>query len=195
MCIENVVNKSYKIAYDEHVGKLLSIPEKYLSEIKPNRQIPYSEIFQSYNSDIASCLNSYGDKLLSETMKALTSKGTVSIEEKEKIKNNLESYLNADLYLKRFDIFVNSIDRQLSRYGLTFDSSPNRIDIPKSLAEVHAKNTCRKIQAKIMNEMDVFLLGNKEVEDHAGFYRSINNLYNNHQLAFWLVGLVASIVA
>ncbi len=189
MSIKKVLDRSYKIAYDEHVIKLLSVPEKYLAEITPNKQIPYSDLFKSYNSDIAKCLNDFEGKLLSETMKVLSSKGSSSLEDKEEILNSLEKYLNPELYIKRFDIFVESIGRALSRYGLTFDAGRNRVDIPKSLAEVHAKNTCRKIQSKISNEVDVFLLANDKAKVASGIYGRINNLYNNHQFLFWGAGL------
>jgi hypothetical protein len=34
------IRKAVKIKYDEHVGKLLSIPDVYLTEIVPNRGLP-----------------------------------------------------------------------------------------------------------------------------------------------------------
>ena len=194
MSIAKVLDRSYKIAYDEHVMKLLSVPEKYLAEVAPNKQIPYSDLFKSYNSDIAECLNDFGSKLLSETMKALSSKGSSSIEDKDEILNSLEKYLNPELYIKRFDIFVESIGRTLSRYSLIFDVERNRIDIPKSLAEVHSKNMCRKIHSKISNEIDVFLLANNKAEVASGIYGRINNLYNNHQFLFWGASVLLSVI-
>ncbi|MGO2514212.1 hypothetical protein [Marinomonas polaris] len=194
MSIKEVLNTSCKLAYDEHVDRLLSIPEKYLTEIKPNKQISYPDLFKSYNSDIAQELNKFGDKILAETRRVLTSKGVLSSDDKEDIAKSIENYLQAELYIKRFDIFVESIGRTLSRYGLIFEPEKYRVDMPKSLADVHAKNTCRKIQAKILNEVDVFMLSSKAAEPKVGVYSFINNLYNNHQFVFWGAGLVISVI-
>jgi hypothetical protein len=185
------LNTAYKLAYDEHVDRLLSIPEKYLSEVSPKNQIPYSEIFRSYNLDIAQELNEFGNKLLAETKRVLDAKGVVSSEDKDEIAKSIENYLQAELYIKRFDIFIESIGRTLSRYGLGFEPEKYRIDIPKSLADTHAKNTCRKIQARILNEIDTLMLSNKP---KSGTYGYLNNLYNNHQFVFWGLGILISIL-
>ena len=188
------MNTSCKLAYDEHVGRLLSITEKYLAEVKPNKKISYPDLFKSYNSDIAQELSKFGDKLLAETRRVITSKEALSSEDKEDIAKSIENYLQAELYIKRFDIFVESIGITLSRYGLIFEPEKCRVDMPKSLAEVHAKNTCRKIQVKILNEVDVFILSSKATNPKVGIYSFINNLYNNHQFVFWGAGLVISVI-
>jgi hypothetical protein len=194
MSIKEVLDTSFKLVYDEHVGRLLSIPEKYLSQVRPNKQIPYSEIFKSYNSDIAQELNEYGDKLRTETRRALEAKGTVSTKDKEKIKKSIENCLEAELYINRFDIFIESIGRTLSRYGMSFEPEKYRVDIPKSLAVTHAKNTCRKIESTILNDIDVLLLNENANKSGAGVYSFLNDLYNKHQLAFWGLGLLISVI-
>lgn len=194
MPIKEILNRSYKLAYDEHVAELLSIPEKYLEEVRPNKQVRYSELLEAYNADVARSLNEFGVRLEVETMKALESKGTITVHEKEDVQETIEHYLKPELYLKRFEILLESIDRTLSRYGLLFDAERQRVDIPKSLAEVHAKNTCRKIKAKIFNEIDVFMLKSQALTGGEGFYNRLNHLYNNHQFIFWGAGLAISII-
>ena len=194
MSIKEVLNTSYKLAYGEHVSRLLSIPEKYLSEIKPNKKIPYSEIFKSYNSEVVQELNDFGDTLTSETRRVLAEKNVISPLDKNEIEDIIESYLKSELYTKRFDIFIDSIGRTLSRYGLAFEPEEYRVDISRSLAEVNSKNTCRKIQVKILNETDILMLRNESNKPQTGAYGFLNNLYNNHQLVFWGVGLVISVM-
>lgn len=194
MPIKEILNRSYKLAYDEHVAELLSIPEKYLEEVRPNKQVRYTELLDAYNSDVARSLNEFGLTLEAETMKVLESKGSITVHEKGDVQATIEDYLKPELYLKRFEILLESIDRTLSRYGLHFDAERHRVDIPKSLAEVHAKNTCRRIKEKVFNEIDVFMLKSQTPTGGVGFYKRLNHLYNNHQFVFWGAGLVISII-
>ncbi|MCP4057749.1 hypothetical protein [Pseudoalteromonas sp.] len=194
MSIKEVLNASYKLIYDEHVGRLLAIPEKYLSQVKPNERVPYSEIFKSYNSDIANELINYGDRLRSETTRVLQTKENTSPLVKEEIQQSVEQYLQADLYINRFDIFIESIGRTLLRYGMVFEPKKYRVDLPRSLAESYAKNTCRNIQAKVLNEADVFLLKEGVNKSAFGVYGSLNDLYNNNQMLFWVLAIVIPLI-
>lgn len=194
MSIKEVLDTAYKLTYDDHVGRLLAIPEKYLSQVKPNERVPYSEIFKSYNSDIAQELMDYGDRLSAETTRVLQAKGKTSSLDREEIQQSIEKYLQADLYINRFDIFIESIGRTLWGYGMTFEPKKYRVDLPKSLAETHAKNTCRKIQAKVLNDADVVLLSESTNKPAVGVYGSLNDLYNKHQLLFWVLALVISLI-
>ena len=194
MSFIKVLNASYKLAYDEHIGRLLSIPEKYLADIRPDKQIPYSDIFESYNSDIAQELNEFGNKLLVETKRILSSKGIVSSEDREEVTKGIGIHLQANLYIKRFDIFIESIGRTLSRYGLDFEPEKYRVDIQRSLAETNLNNKCRKIQMNILNEFDIFILSKNHNEPRSRIYSSLNDFYKNNQLLFWVIAIVIPVI-
>ena len=193
MSISEVLDRSFKLLHDEHVGILLRIPEKYLAELSPKKQIHFSQIFDGYNKDIASCFNEYGEKLIQATSRSLQSKGSVTDEDKEEVLAILDKYIDPSLYIKRFDIFVDSIKRTMSRYSMVLDESRVQIDLPRSLSEAHALNASRKLKSKIANEIDICLLQGGKEDGSKGTYRKLTDLYNSHQLAFWVIGIAVSL--
>lgn len=193
MSISEVLDRSFKLLHDEHVGILLRIPEQYLAELRPNKQIQFSKIFDGYNKDIASCFNEYGAKLIQATSRVLQSKGAVTAADKEEVLAILDKYIDPSLYIIRFDIFIDSIKRTMSRYSMVLDENRVRIDLPRSLSEGHALIASRKLKSKIANEIDICLLQGGKANGSKGIYRKLTDLYNNHQLAFWVVGIVVSL--
>jgi hypothetical protein len=189
MSIKKVLDTSFELIYREHIDQLLTVTEKYLSQIKPNQKVPYSKLFDSYNSDIGQALVAYGDKLRSETARILRSKTDISSSDRQVIQQSFEKYLQAELYIIRFDMLIESIGNALSRYGVVFKPIDYSVDLPKSLAETHARNTCKKIQMKVLNDVDLLLLEKEKSATSVGIYGSLDDFYNKHQLLFWILAI------
>jgi hypothetical protein len=79
------------------------------------------------------------------------------LNEKNKLVEVVESYFNPDLYLKRFNIFLQSITRHMQRRGLAIDLKDYRVDMPRSICEASSKNLCRTILQKIRIEFDILI--------------------------------------
>lgn len=160
-----MLNRSVRAIYDEHVSSLLTIPQLYLDEIKPNTQLHLSDILKRYNSDVANEADRYGRALQSEMVRITEKSGiTLNSDLKSHIKLLVAKHVDPELYQKRFSIFIESIERHLSRYGIRFEKEKYRIDISESLAIVGAKNQCRKISSSIFNELDLHELKNGKVQ-------------------------------
>lgn len=153
------INKAIKLKYDEHVRKLLSIPNVHLARIVPNKSFSISPILGGYNKDIATELNRYGNDIKSEVSGVLEKLklNEFSKEDKKLILNIIEKHCNPELYLKRFEIMINSIERTMSSYGMKVDPTKNRTDIPRSICEIYARNTIRRVKSEIENDLDIYI--------------------------------------
>lgn len=149
------INKAIKFMYDEHVGRLLSIPESHLKKIAPNRGLPIIEILEGYNKDMALELSKYGDEICIEIARLLDKLKLSSFSEEDKyaIALIINEYCQPELYKKRFSIMLDSMDKKLGGYGTKFERAKYRIDLPLSCCEVDAENITRRIKAKIENEL------------------------------------------
>jgi hypothetical protein len=163
------INKAIKFKYDEHVSKLLSIPNAHLARILPNRGLS-TEILGGFNKDTGKELSRYGDDIRSEVSRVIEKLklNEFSGEDKKIILNIVEKYCNPDLYLKRFEIMLSSIERKTSSYGQKINLIKKSIDIPRSICEVYARNTTRRIISKIENDLDFFIesfISNEKVKE------------------------------
>lgn len=158
------IRKAIKFKYDEHVSQLLSIPERHLDKIIPNKGFPIVKILEGLNADTAKELREYGHVLQTEIARILEKLGTsnFSEEDKELILHLLEDYCSPDIYKKRFDIMLNSIERKVKSYGMAFDIQDYRPDIPKSCCDVGAENSTRRIKAIISNELNCLVVRNQQ---------------------------------
>ena len=153
------VRKSIKFKYDEHVGKLISIPTVQLKKIVPNKNLQIYDILKAFNQDSSRELFRYGDDIRAEVFRILKKLRLNDFSEKDKnsILKIVDDYCNPDLYLNRFNIILASIEKKLFSYGQNFDLTKHRIDLPRAICESYARNTTRSIRSKIENDLDCFI--------------------------------------
>jgi hypothetical protein len=158
-----IIRKAIKFKYDEHVHKLLVIPEAHLQTIVPNQGIPVTGILGSFNKDTNIELKRYGDEIKSGVLRVLEKLKLSEFTEYDKkvLLNIVDEFCKPDLYLKRFDLMLESLERKTFSYGIKIDLSKYCIDNPKSICEVQAKNLIRMIKAKIDNELDCIIESSK----------------------------------
>ena len=151
-----IIKSAVKFKYNAHVGRLLSIPNKPLNKIVPNRGLPIIDILKEFNSDTNKELLNYGEQLRGDILRILETLKLSDFTEEDKtvIMAFIETHCQPDLYIKRFEIMIGSINKRVLSYGHKFEPDKYRIDIPKSLCEVGAKNITRKIKARIGNDLD-----------------------------------------
>ncbi|MGZ3578550.1 MAG: hypothetical protein ACXU98_05980 [Syntrophales bacterium] len=149
------IKKALKLKYEEHVGRLLSIPESHLKKITPNRGLPIIEILEGLNADTTAEIRIYGEVLRVEVVRLLEKLNlpNFSEEDKKAILVLVEDYCQADLYINRFDIILDSIERRAGSYGISFDRGKYRIDVPRASCVTDAENSTRRIKAIIENEL------------------------------------------
>lgn len=155
----DVIQQRLKLLYDDHVSELLGILNRNIESIKPDQQASVSDSIKNFNNDTRVSLLKHGDTVtsgLTSTLEKLEI-ATLTESEKNKLVEVVESYLNPDLYLKRFNIFLQSITRHMQRRGLAMDLRDYRVDMPRSICEASAKNLCRTILQKIRIELDILV--------------------------------------
>ena len=152
----DTIRKAIKFMYDEHVGKLLSIPNGHLEKIVPNRGIPLNEILKGFNGDSGQELFRYGNEITNEISRILEklNLSEFSEDDKNSILEIVNEYCTPELYLKRYTIMVSSTERKIFSYGLKAGLSENIISLNKAICESYARNNTRRIKSKIENELN-----------------------------------------
>lgn len=100
-----------------------------------------------FNSEISRILN--------------TSGGFRNSTELQRVKESVSKYFEEDRYLKRFEGFLEGVERAAGRYGLKFDGQAYRTDIASSLFEVGIKNSARRAVASVHAELAIHLHGDR----------------------------------
>jgi hypothetical protein len=165
------IKKAIKLKYEEHICRLLSIPDSHLKKITPNRGLPIIEILEGLNADTTAEIRKYGEELRVEIVRLLEKLDppNFSEEDKKSILVLVEDYCQGDLYKKRFDVMLDSIERRVGSYGLRFDRGKYRIDVPMACCVADAENSTRRIKAIIENELSCLVEScrsqNKESKD------------------------------
>lgn len=193
-----VLRHSAKLTYDDHVGRLLSIGQADLETIRPNKALPLQDMLNKYNSEVGAEIVRFGEQLQADVVGVLERlDGSSEFPATEEVLDVVGEFVTPDLYQNRFSLFVQAIERQMERFGVRFDRTEHRIDIPESLAQVGARNLCGKVRQRIANSVDTFGLTNPPVEEQSvpvelGIYSKINGAYEKHPVVFWLSGLLLS---
>lgn len=161
------IRNALKFKYDEHISRLLVIPKKHLDKIIPNKGLPIVEVLQGLNADTTEEVRRYGEVLQAELVRKIERIGISDFtkEDHDLIIQLLEDYCSPDLYKKRFKIMLGSIERKIKGYGIAFDITNYRVDIPKSCCDVGSENLIRNIKAIISNELNCHIVRNQSKPD------------------------------
>lgn len=77
------IRNAVKFKYDEHVSRLLAIPEKHLRKIVPNRGLPIIEMLEGLNADTAEEVRRYGEEFRTELDRIIDNLGLNEFTEKD----------------------------------------------------------------------------------------------------------------
>ncbi len=155
-----LIGSAIQFIYDEHVNVLISILNTHAKQIRPNDKKPLIDILNNYNSSIGKEINRYGEELR-ETIKKIVGmiyKNGFNEADKESINQYINKYCCESLYITRFDILVESIERNLLSQGVVLNREKQRIGIPRSLCEVGSINGIQTVKNKLSNDMDLLIL-------------------------------------
>jgi len=157
----DAIRKAIKFKYDGHIGKLLSIPNAHLQKVVPNQGIPSDDILKGFNRDSGKELQRYGEELLNEISRIIEKLKPTDFSETDKISimEMVKEHCKPELYLKRYEIMLKSIERKLFSYGGKVNWVENIISLNKALCESYARNGTNRIKSRIENELDCLLEG------------------------------------
>tara|TARA_R110000823_G_scaffold152048_1_gene283015 strand:+ start:2751 stop:3407 length:657 start_codon:yes stop_codon:yes gene_type:complete len=193
-----VLRSALNLVYEEHIARLLAIPNPFLEAMTPDRRIIFQDVFDGYNKGIEAEISRYGDCLRSELTEVLE-RGQVSgfLPAKEAVIEVVSDFIDPDLYKMRFEKFLESIDRKCGQYGTDFGLVSHRLEIPRSTAQVGAENGCKRVHRLLLSTIDTVYLSQVNTSDNKhggrGFYRRINDIYGEHPALFWLMALAISV--
>ena len=193
-----VLRSALRLVYEEHIARLLAIPSPFLEAMTPDRRIIFQDVFEGYNKGIEAEISRYGDCLRSELTEVLE-KGHASgcLPAKEAVIEVVSDFIEPGLYKMRFEKFLESIDRKFGQYGTDSGLASYRLEIPRSTAQVGAQNGCKRVHRLLLSTTDTVYLSqantSEKEQEERGFYRRINDIYDEHPALFWLMALAISV--
>lgn len=194
-----VLRSALKLVYDEHVGRLLAIPQPFLDTMYPDKRTILQDIFTSYNTAVEAEISRYGDCMQTAVIEILErGRATGNFPFKEAVIEVVDSFIDPNLYEVRFEKFVESIDRKSGWYGTDFGLANHRLEIPRSVAHIGAENGCKRVNRHLLTAIDALYLSqtssNDAAQESRSFYSNLNALYSRHPALFWLLALAVSIL-
>ena len=198
----SVIENELAFLRDEHVSTILQLANGIVEKIEPNQPIPITVLLKQYNQSIHVELNRYGNALQNKLATILNGLQPYCITpaDKDRLLSILENSLQPEWYQKRFNILIQSITTHLKRFGISFDKSKYRIDIPESLNQVGTVNMVRKIKSKINNDLDLMIernyiqvLQQQDSMASTSVQWRLDRFYQAHPFLFWLIALFAGI--
>jgi len=105
----------------------------------------------------------------------------------------VNAFIQPELYSKRFDMFLKSLERQAESFALAVNVSEQRFELPMFLAIVHSHNKCHDIQNNIYRAIKTkYLLTNLNrttLPIYKKVYSTINHFYEKHPVIFWILSM------
>ena len=157
----NLLDRKLKVAYNDHVGMLLCLGNKQLESVKPLHEITVTESIKAFSEQSNRVLFEYGNIISAETLTTINLlNAQIDTASKDNIVALIQKYLKNDLYLKRFDIYVQSIEHRLGHFGIfiDFNQEKYRISTTKALMSVSVANNISRINRSIINDIDMHTL-------------------------------------
>lgn len=154
-----LIDRKLRHVHQAHVGELMTITNRLVSQIEPNKNATVAKSLQAIPQDTLTAITRFGEGIILEVVGTVSALN-VDLDDKDKktITAIVEKYLEESLYEKRFQILLESIQRHLGRYGMNVDLHQYRVDIQKSRYDVGTKNAIRSYITKLHNELDTFIL-------------------------------------
>jgi len=190
----DILKQSIQQLFNEHVTKLLEIMDVNAQVIKPNELRNIEKIISRYSQEVGEELNAYGEKLADKCIFFLNQvKVTSNLPAENDVIVTLNAFIQPNLYSTRMDMFLQSLERQAERFGITSAVSEQRFQLPKSLAIVHSHNKCRDIQNSVCTAIKTIYLSvnfnRTTLPIHNKVYSTANHFYEKHPVIFWILSM------
>jgi len=192
----NAMRRTLQLQKQTHVARLSRLPEPFLNELRPDRPAPMSKILTQYNESVAEELDAYAQHIKGAVLRvASTVNGRAAKKEiRAVVPYVLDEVLDPTLYEKRFNVFVESVERHFSRYGIAFDMEKYRPDLYRTAALVHAINACKRARIEIENELDMLALAEASEPSGSGRYQRLQDFVRRNNELFKLLSFLAAAV-
>ena len=122
-----------------------------------------------------------------------------SVEDRDQLLKIIDQYCLPDIYKKRYEIMLGSIEKKIKGYGIAFDINNYRVDIPKSCCEVGAENSIRKIKTIIANELNCHVVRNQTKHESELIAETRNVTVRNTKLTvfkkIWADPVLSKVIA
>ncbi len=151
-----LIDRKLNQVHEVHVGQLLNITNRLVGQIEPNSNATIANCIEAFPRETLTAVNGYGDQIGQKITDTVTALNVIlGKNDKDRLIATVERYLEESLYEKRFQVFLDSIQRKIGQYGKTVDLQQYRADIQKSLHDVGIRNMIRSKVVKVQNELEV----------------------------------------
>lgn len=194
------IEREGKSLYDRHVEQLLAAGNR-INEYEPQRPSSVGEVYESFLADTAAALESYGNCVVERIMYVTkTIRTTIDGEERDAVLACATKYIDENLYLKRRQIFEESLERHLSRYGQQLDSNAQRFDLLRARYDAALVNATRRIVQRLRHELDLLVLRKRQREQQVQVSKDQGRLsanpkwWHNFDRRIAVLGLIVAVL-
>lgn len=155
----HLLNNRLSRLKSEHIGRLLVAASAALERFDPSRKITFGKSLEGYVQTATSEHSSYCDLVLQEVI-SLTEELLLPLSEEAKTQvfASAERAFDETLYLERFDLQIECMDRKGGRYGLRILEWGIRTDLQRAGHHVGAANLIRQTLAKLAEALELVRL-------------------------------------
>lgn len=140
----------------EHGNRLVFEESAALKLIKPDKPMTVGDVYEQLLKLTASALTDYCAQVRRE-VNAFVEQTLSSLAEvdRDEILRVASEQFDADLYLKRFDMFEGAIDRQYGRAGRKFDAKGLRLDILRARQNAGTSTGISRFLNSLRDDLDL----------------------------------------
>lgn len=151
-----LIDRKLTRAREAHVSELLSVLSAAIAVIHPERRKSISESLALFNERTLSALRNYSAQVQTIVLSIIEDTSTnFGIEDKTTVLTAVERHFDPSLYVDRFRIYEEAIERHMARFGNTFNLSNFRADLTRALNQVASTNFIRTFLASFADDLEV----------------------------------------
>ena len=156
------IAKEARRQHKRHVSDLLHAVER-IQGFEPQSRVSARQVYEVFLSDTHAAIIQFGESLIAEVIRIvrLVSNGLRS-NEKQKIVEELQQFLEVDLYRKRQEIFEAALERRLKSFSLHLNPEAERFDLIRSRYQVGTANLIKEIRMRLSDELDLLVLAGSD---------------------------------
>lgn len=140
--------------HDAHVEALGKVLNDSLSVVQPNQRKTVKNCLELFTKKTVEELNRHLESVRQFLLDSLDNTQTKLTEKKiEELVNLVETIVQSDLYVGRFELFESSFARRVAAYGSPLRLSDFRPDLAKALLHAGSSNKVRAFSSEIRDTM------------------------------------------
>lgn len=178
---------------DEHGNQLPFLDNEALKTVDIRRKVTIADSYEQLLTGTALALSAYCEKLRSEVLKLADETVTeLSLKDRDSILKAATTKVDPSLYLKRFDLFGEAIDRHFGRAGVSIKLEEYRTDLYRARQHAGTSTMINRFLASLNDDLDLLMHRKQRVVSEKDVVTSGTRHHWMSHWGFWLT-LIATV--